>query len=245
MMLSTADPPVRSITTSGAAIALLVALGVADLMLPRVTVSIFYAIPIVLLVQAGHGRPFWRSALVFMLLNYGLYFAKYTLWPPEFGAHYFDYRLLNRTFVAVMLAFLGFFVEMWRESEVERKESAYEGMRDSIDTEVENTFAFFLCIPLTIAVAITDFCLPYYLNVTELYALPLLACAITGNRRLLWSLTGVMVGLIFLKYAIVPQSHDVAETFVRVSRILSAAVLPCIAAFLHVWMRPAPYRQRA
>ena len=244
-MLSTAEPPVKTITATRVAIALLAVLVVADLVLPYVTVSILYAIPMVLLVKAGYGRPLWRSALVFMLLNYGLFFAKYTIWPPDFGAHYFNYRLMNRTFVAVMLGLLGVFVEMWRESEVERQEAWHRGVLDPIDTEVQNTFAFFLCIPLTMVVAVADFCLPYHLNVTELYVLPQLACAITGNRRLLWTLTGLMVGQIFLKHLIVPPPQNMAETAVQVSRFLSAAVLPCIAAFLHVWMRPAPYRQGA
>lgn len=145
-MLSLADSKARSTITARAAVGMLAILAICDLLLPHVTVSIFYAIPLVMLVKTGHARPLWRSALIFMLLSYGLYFAKYTLWPPEVGPRYFDYRLVNRTFVAVMLGLLGVFVEMWRESEVEREEFAYEGSPNPLDTEgkrpLPSSFAF-------------------------------------------------------------------------------------------------------
>ena len=218
---------------------MLILLACLDILLPRVTISILYAIPLLLLAKAGYVRPLWRSALVFVLLTYGLYFAKYTIWPPETGAAYFDYRLVNRTFVAVMIWFLAVFMEMWREAQDLAGARSVDELFDPLDSEIQSTLALVLGVPLILLIAVVDFFMPGHLNVAVLYPLPQLACALAGNRRLLWTATALLVVLVFAGYWLGPASEGAPETFVRINRVLSAIVLLSLAVLLHLWTRPA------
>lgn len=233
--VSRALPRLNSLIVSiGGMLALLVCL---DVLIPRATISILYAIPLLLLAKAGYARPIWRSTLVFVFLTYGLYFVKYTIWRPEAGAVYFDYRLVNRTFVAVMIWLLAVFVEVWREEQDVAGTMSVDDVLDPLDSEIQTTLALGLCVPLTLLIAMVDFFLPGHLNVAVLYPLPQLACALAGNRRLLWTTTAVLIVLVFAGYWLGPASREAPETFVRVNRVLTAIVLLCLAVLLHFWTR--------
>jgi signal transduction histidine kinase len=74
------------------------------------------------------------------------------------------------------------------------------------------------------------------LNVSIVYGLPLVLVALARNRRLLWSLTVLLLAATFVVYAqqIPPGVFSAEEPFF-LDRVLAALALVLTAALLHLW----------
>lgn len=75
------------------------------------------------------------------------------------------------------------------------------------------------------------------LDIATIYGIPLLLAAFTRSRRLLWGMTGALVGATFITYAFQASAglFDLREALF-VNRVLDAVALLLIAGLLHVWM---------
>ncbi|KAI5912000.1 sensor histidine kinase [Azoarcus sp. PA01] len=93
---------------------------------------------------------------------------------------------------------------------------------------------------VAIAVIVADFTTWIELDVATIYGLPLVLGGATRSRVLLWTLTGLLIAVTFVVYALqVPEgSFSLAETFF-VNRVLNAVSLLLLAGLLHLWMRSA------
>src|SRR5262249_19360877 len=88
-------------------------IALVDLCLPRTNIAILYVAPLILLAHGGHARQLGRVAGACVLLNYGIYFLKNAVNPSAGIAACFDYRLVNRTLVALMLPTMALVLQFW------------------------------------------------------------------------------------------------------------------------------------
>ena len=228
-----------------AAMLLFVAIAIVDVLAPRITVSILYGIPLILVVRAGYVRPLWRFTAMLILLTIGMHFLKSTLYPPDSGPIYLNFRLVNRAFVAVMLWLMAQILQMWVGSDRQRQLELNEPYRASED-ENDATLAVLLCIPLALIIALVDLLLPANFNLAILYPIPLLICAWTRNRALLWSTLAVLLLLTAAGYQF--RHGPIDGTLVpamRTNRILSAVLTTAVTVVLHFWIGLSARRREA
>jgi signal transduction histidine kinase len=76
------------------------------------------------------------------------------------------------------------------------------------------------------------------LNISLVYGLPLILAAAARSRRLLWALTGVLIGITFIVYSmqIGPGLFSLKEPFF-VNRVLSSAAMLLTAGLGHIWIK--------
>jgi signal transduction histidine kinase len=75
------------------------------------------------------------------------------------------------------------------------------------------------------------------LNISLVYGLPLILAAAARSRRLLWTLTGVLIGITFIVYSIQipPGVFSLSEPFF-VNRVLSMTAMLLTAGLSHIWI---------
>lgn len=76
------------------------------------------------------------------------------------------------------------------------------------------------------------------LNISLVYGLPLILAAAARSRRLLWALTGVLIGITFIVYSmqVRPGLFSLEEPFF-VNRLLSSATMLLTAGLGHIWIK--------
>ncbi len=99
------------------------------------------------------------------------------------------------------------------------------------------SLAAVLAVCVAGAEVLIDFMTWIQLNVSILYALPLVLAAQARSRRLIWALAGILVTATFIVYwlQVPPGEFSLHEEFV-LNRVLSSAAMLVTAVLLHVWM---------
>ena len=95
-----------------------------------------------------------------------------------------------------------------------------------------------LAVLLAALEALVDWTTWIQLNISLVYGLPLLLAAAARSRRLLWALTGVLIGITFIVYSmqIPPGLFSLREPFF-VNRVLSSAAMLLTAGLGHIWIK--------
>ncbi len=213
-------------------------IAVLDLCMPRTNFSILYIAPLVLLAKRGDLRHAWRFAALLVALTFGIYFLKNTLAPADDHPRYFDYRLINRTMVAVMIVVMTRMLEVWRQWRAEQADAELPEELRYQDREISATFALLACIPLAAIIAAVDFFVPANFNLAILYTIPLFVCGWTGSRKLLWTMLAVLLLLTVACYLWgggAPSDPMIVASLVR-NRVLAAAGMVIVTLILHHWM---------
>src|ERR1044071_8661619 len=83
-----------------------------------------------------------------------------------------------------------------------------------------------LAVLLTVVEVLLDWTTWIQLNISLVYGLPLILAAAARSRRLLWTLTGVLIGITFIVYSmqIPPALFSLREPFF-LNRVLSSAAM--------------------
>lgn len=103
---------------------------------------------------------------------------------------------------------------------------------------------FALVVAVTLGLIVADFTTWIELDVAAIFGLPLVLAGATRSRALLWTLTGLLIAITFVVYAVqIPAGQFGLEEKFFVNRVLNAVSLLLLAAMLHVWMRSAEARE--
>lgn len=208
-----------------------------DLLLQRTNFSILYIAPLFLLVRRGDLRHPWQTAALLVGLTYGVYFLKNAVNPVDTYPRYFDYRIVNRSLVAIMILAMTRMIELWCRWKAEQSDAEVPEALRYQDQEISATFAVLVCIPLSAGIAVVDHFAPASFNLPILYTIPLFACGWTGSQRLLWGMLVVLLALTTAGYLWggSPMDHDLKASLAR-NRLLAAAGMIVVSAILHFWM---------
>lgn len=208
-----------------------------DLLLQRTNFSILYIAPLLLLVRKGDLRHPWQTAALLVGLTYCIYFLKNAINPLDSYPRYFDYRLVNRSLVAIMILVMTKMIELWWRWKAEQSDCEVPETLRYQDQEISATFAVLVYIPLSAVIAVVDYFVPASFNLPILYIIPLFVCGWTGSRRLLWSMVGVLLTLTTAGYLWggSPVTDDLQASLAR-NRLLAAAGMIVVSAILHLWM---------
>jgi len=226
--------PARRTYLSAAASILTVAIAILDISISG-NHSPLFVIPLLMFYWAGALLPLWRSVGPMIAFTYLDLLIKTFIHVQQPGAWFFDLRLLNRTFVAVMIFVLGKSLlvwSRWREDQSDRELPEYFRKQEQ---EVGATFAMLCCAPLFTLIAVFDLLSPANINCSILYPIPLFICAWTGSRRLLWSVLGLLLVLMVAAlYLGPPSTVEVTTRFgLERSRLVVAAGLIALTLFLN------------
>ena len=95
-----------------------------------------------------------------------------------------------------------------------------------------------LAVSLAALEVVVDWTTWIQLNISLVYGLPLILAAAARSRRLLWALTGVLIGITFIVYSmqIPPALFSLREPFF-VNRVLSSAAMLLTAGLGHIWIK--------
>ncbi|MBI3836485.1 MAG: hypothetical protein HY288_00950 [Planctomycetia bacterium] len=227
--------PARSNRNIATSLFLMLWIAILDFCTPRTNFSVLYVAPLVLLAQSGAMKSGWRIAGLLVLLTYGIYILKNAINPSE-GGHLFDYRLVNRTFVAVMIVVMSQVLRLWiRWREEQHDAEISEDFRRQ-DQEISATFAMLCCAPLIVLIALTDFLTPANFNWPILYSIPLFACGWTRSRPLLWSMLILLLVLAAAAFIWGAQPSTDAGVALQRNRMLAGLGMTIVTLMLHYWL---------
>ena len=171
--------------------------------------------------------------------------------------------MFNRTLTVVALGGIGGLSILERRFHLRRSGGGAE--LDATDTdgrvyeEILQLFkqmtAVLISVVIVAVVAVADFVTPAQYNLPILYGVPLVICAMTGRRLLLWTMLPVLLVFTYAGYVIGPASSEVlghtsdhgpevvfgSSVVVGVpamlsNRTLAACVMVASALVLHWWV---------
>jgi hypothetical protein len=211
-------------------------IALVDVCWPKTNVSILYVAPLLMLAQTTQPRTLWRTAAILTMLTFGGYFLKNLLVPEQAGDDLFGYRLVNRTLVAATMVALVPLVMLWQR-----------GRREAIDAELPDTFrreeqeigatlAAVCCAPLVGLIAVIDLLSPANYNLAILYPVPLLICAWSRSRTLIWTMLVALELLSFAAFLWGPPLVASDEMSLTRNRVLSGLGMLVVTAILHFWL---------
>lgn len=95
-----------------------------------------------------------------------------------------------------------------------------------------------LAVALAALEVLADWTTWIQLNISLVYGLPLILAAAARSRRLLWILTGILIGITFIVYSmqVGPGLFSLNEPFF-VNRVLSSATMLLTAGLGHIWIK--------
>ena len=152
-----------------------------------------YVAPLILMARSGDARTLWRATGILVALTYGVFFLKNVVNPPPVEWSHFDVRLLNRTFVVMVVMGLTMMLQSWIRWRHEQSDAELPESVRYQDQEIGATLAVLLSAPIVLLIGAIDFVAPATYNMAILYSIPLFFCAWTRSRRLLWSMFGVLL----------------------------------------------------
>lgn len=235
--------PARSQRGTLLAISMVVAIAALDLwgdQYVRNNYSVLYVVPLILLAHSGGLRFLWQWAGLMIALTYGVHFLKNFLFPLEIGdPAYFDFRLINRTFSALVILAVSKLLQLWVRWRDDENDAELSDVVRAQDQEVASTLAVLCFAPLIAVIAIIDCLLPAHINLAILYPIPLFVAGWTRSRALLWSMVTALLLLTVLAFVSGSVSHVPNLYFgLERQRLLAVFAMLAVAINLHVWIGP-------
>lgn len=211
-------------------------IAVIDLCWQRTNLAIFYLAPMLLLAESRSPRALWRLAAVLIALTYGGFFLKNLIGPLRNEDIFVDYRLINRTLVAATIVALVPLIGLWqRTREAAGDEELPESFRRE-DDEISATFAALVCVPLVAVIAVIDLFAPANYNLAILYPVPILICAWSRSRSMMWAMLFALQLLSAVAFWWGPAVTSGDEMSLTRNRILTGIVLLVVTAILDYWI---------
>ncbi len=209
----------------------------ADILTPRLNVAVIYAIPLILLVRVKR-RPAWGMAAVLVAATYLGYIIKWKLGYNEIP-NFLNYRLLNRTFVAIALLLLCTASPLWLPPGAPETvhTRAYIDDFDQLFHSLLPAISVVAAIVATLLIAALDLFLPRNLNLPILYSVPLFIFGWTRSKTTIWLCTGLMLLLTLVGYNLgLASTTSLNGTRLVANRLVAASVLILVAGLLHASM---------
>lgn len=216
---------------------LVIWIAVMDLCISRTNFSVLYVAPLVLKAQSGQLHNWLRAAGKLVFLVYFVYIAKNLITPGESGSTIFDYRLVNRTMVALMILVMSRVLQTWSEWRKLQNDPDLPEVYLSREQSVGTLFAAIFSVPMLATLAVLDYWSPADYNIAILYPVPLLICGFTNSRKLLWSLLAVLLVMTFVLFEI-GESASQPEHYYSLlrNRVLASLAMIVVTLVLHMWM---------
>ncbi|HEX8523652.1 MAG TPA: hypothetical protein VF669_15460 [Tepidisphaeraceae bacterium] len=260
--------------TVAACVGIVALIAGVDFFTANVNISILYALPVLLISQTRHRVVLQVLVVSVIVLTY----AGYLLGPRPQGAdggtytfaHMIgDWRMFNRSLAAIAVcaitAISAFEHRFHRTLQRRREEVDAMDSDARIYEEILESFtqlvAVIASVVIVAVVAIADFITPAQYNLPILYGVPLVICAMTRRRLLLWGILPILLVMTFAGYVIGPSSTVPYQIGIHVgirepavvigssamqklptlltNRTLAACVMLGSALLLHCLMQPA------
>ncbi len=216
-----------------ASLALLAILFVADVFSPGASLSVLLPLPLILFIRAGYVHQLRGMTLAAIGLVFAAHFIKNGLLPSGTGI-LFDYRLVNRSLIAMAIAALGMLLEFRVATDFLRGDWELPEYFRREEDEIDETLAVLAGVVLVTAIAIVDFLSPANYNLAVLYLLPLFLCVWIRSRRLLWGMLGLALVLTYLGYIWGPPlTAGAFLDSLPVNRVLTVVSLGLVTVLLH------------
>jgi hypothetical protein len=230
---SSLDAPPCSPALLAASLALLAVLSVADILSPGTSIAVLFPLPLILFTRAGYVRQLRWLTLASIGLVFAAHFIKNGLLPSG-TAPLFDYRLVNRSLIAVAIAALGMLLEFRVATDFLRGDWELPEYFRREEDEIDETLALLAGVLLVAATAVVDFLSPANYNLAVLYLLPLFLCVWIRSRRLLWVMLGMALVLTYLGYILgPPPTAGVFLDTLPINRILTVVSFALVTVLLH------------
>jgi hypothetical protein len=211
-------------------------IAVIDLCWPRTNLAILYLAPMFLLAESRSSRALWQLAAALIALTYGGFFLKNLLGSASHADALIGYRLINRTLVAATILALVPLIGLWKRTRaVDGDEELPESFRHE-DDEISATFAALVCAPLVAVIAVIDLVAPANYNLAILYPVPILICAWSRSRRMMWAMLLALQVLSAVAFWWGPAHTHSDEMSLARNRILAGIVLLAVTAILDYWI---------
>lgn len=250
-----------------------------DLATANVNLSILYVLPVLIAAQAGRRSLTRLFVVLAILLTYAGYFLG--PWPkfpgdthPTYSNMLANYRMVNRTLSVIAvwaIAAVSYFRLRFRIS-IDRRRGELDAtdpdgkIYEDILGAFEQLTAAAIAIVLVTVIVIADLLTPAQFNLPILYGVPLVLCALTHKRALIWTIVPFILLFTYAGYLIGPASaeggiwgtgpttmrvagatiHDTAVVLGRstlhglpsllTNRTISACAILACALLLHWWI---------
>lgn len=216
---------------------LVIWIAVMDVCFARTNFSVLYVAPLILKAQSGQLHNWLRAAGKLIFLVYAAYLLKNLFHPAEVNSSLLDYRLVNRTLVALMILIMSRVMQTWSEWRKLQNDPDLPEVYLTREQSVGTFFAAIFSLPILAALALIDYVSPADYNVAILYPIPLLICGFTNSRRLLWTLLGALLLLTFIMFEFGGETHypEHYNSLLR-NRVLASLAMIAVTVLLHVWM---------
>jgi hypothetical protein len=211
-------------------------IAVIDVCWQRTNLAVLYLAPIFLLSESPSPRALWRLALLLIALTYGGFFLKNLIGPARTEDVFIGYRLINRTLVAATIVALVPLIGLWQRT---RRTDGDEELPESFrreDDEISATFAALVCVPLVAVIAVIDLFAPANYNLAILYPVPILICAWSRSRSMMWTMLFALQLLSVAAFYWGPSHTLGDEMSLARNRILTGIVLLVVTAILDYWI---------
>jgi len=203
-----------------------------DLCLPNVSFAVLFSVPLLLVIGTGtRVQHVWWYVTIFVLATFSLYFVKYIVIYGDAPETLLNFRLFNRTFVAITLALLGVGAEAWLYWQRERSLLSHTDLTE--EDEVNATAGLVGCISIGLLVAAVDFVSPANFNLPILYVVPLYLVSWLVDRKSIWIAAAALVALTWIGYFVTPPSTVLGlDHYFIVNRSLVTLTLMTMAVIL-------------
>jgi len=223
------------------------AIAALDLALWGVNLSMLYVFPLILFAQTQRREGIFRLGIALVLLTYACYGLKYRVEIQQdyhWLLHHFG--LLNRSFVAGSLLITATLLHLYRQfrAYLDDRHSGQFSPSDTDEFLYEQIFRAFegflgvgIAIIMVVACFAADLITPPDVNISILYAVPLVIAALARNRILLWTLVPVLQAASYFGFAWGPPAVNGANIpWIITNRWMAAASLLIVAFIMHLML---------
>jgi hypothetical protein len=236
-------------------VAIAAAIVVADCVIPKINLSILFAVPLVMVARANrHAATTMRAALVLSVFTYLDYYLRLTFvthvpnfWLPE---HLLRPWLLNRSLVAVvlvMIAAVSSSTQRQRErmaalSRLRAQHPEDADQYDNLLVAFEQLVWAVVCAIIMVGVFALDVVTPAPWNLPILYILPVVVSAWGASRYLTWGLVPFALLANVAGFYMGPwESNTALAQSYGLNRVVAAVAVVLVALVVNVVLE---YRQR-
>ncbi len=228
----------RSPALFATTIAMIAALFLCDVFARGITISVFYAVALIVLVRAGYADRLRPATAALICMVFAVHFLKSWLYA---GGEALDYRLANRALIAVVLVSLNVLLECraigaWRHTDWESPDNFRQD-----EDEIDETLAICLGGVAMLAIIVADILFPVNYNLAILYLAPLFLCVWIRSRTLLWVVAGASLVLTYVGYVVGPAATPgLYLDTIWINRWLTGVTLVLTTVLLHFRLESAP-----
>jgi hypothetical protein len=244
-----------------------------DLVTANVNLSTLYALPVLLISQSRRQM----ASQLFMLSAVALTYLGYFLGPRPMLSDgtaltplqmLSDWRMFNRSLSAVALCGIAgisslqirFHLALERRRAELEASDADARIYEEILQSFKQLAAMIASLVIVAVVVVADLVTPAQYNLPILYGLPLVICAATNRRAMLWSMLPALLIFTYAGYVIGPSAANLGQIQLQMdaseqsvmfrslvlrnvpalltNRSLAACVMVGSTVLLHWWMRP-------